>query len=170
MTIRTLTPALPSAWLSKECYRARKQTPEREAVCWPCGADEDSSCGEGHWGGRLKDLVSWCFEPSQTQRITPGLNTNFSLSPSYSFHKSLYHKSFFPQTTAQSLSAISECKTKKTNTCFGAYLYSASTQHGNLQPAGWPILFCGLTQKLVLATANTGKTQRRFWKKCRWMD
>ena len=38
-------------------------------------------------------LVSWCFEPSQPQRITSGLNTNFNLSPSYSFLKSSYHKS-----------------------------------------------------------------------------
>ena len=40
-------------------------------------------------------LVSWCFEPSQPQRITSGLNTNFTLSPSYSFHKSSYHKLCF---------------------------------------------------------------------------
>ena len=33
-------------------------------------------------------LVSWFFEPSQTQRITSGPNRNFTLSPSYSFHKS----------------------------------------------------------------------------------
>ena len=26
---------------------------------------------------------------------------------------------------------------------FWAYLYSAGIQHGNLPPAGWPILFCG---------------------------
>ena len=36
-------------------------------------------------------LVGWCFQPSQPQRITLGLNTNFILSPSYSFHKSLHH-------------------------------------------------------------------------------
>ena len=42
----------------------------------------------------LSQLVSWCFEPSQPRGITSGLNTNFNLSPSYSFHKSLYHKSF----------------------------------------------------------------------------
>ena len=41
----------------------------------------------------MSQLVSWCFEPSQPQRITSGLNTNFTLSPSYSFHKSSYHKS-----------------------------------------------------------------------------
>ena len=40
-------------------------------------------------------LFSWCFEPSQPQRITSGLNTNFTLSAGYSFHKSSYHKSSF---------------------------------------------------------------------------
>ena len=40
-------------------------------------------------------LVSWCFMPSQPQRITSGLNTIFTLSPSYSFHESSYHKSRF---------------------------------------------------------------------------
>ena len=37
-------------------------------------------------------LVSWCFEPSQAQRITSGLNTNFTISPSYSFHNSSNQK------------------------------------------------------------------------------
>ena len=36
-----------------------------------------------------------CFVPSQPQRTTSGLNTNFTLSPSYSFHKSSYHKPVF---------------------------------------------------------------------------
>ena len=39
--------------------------------------------------------VCWCFEPSQPQRITSGLNANFILFPSYSFHKSWYYKSCF---------------------------------------------------------------------------
>ena len=87
-------------------------------------------------------LVSWCFEPSQPQRITSGLNTNFTLSLSYSLHKS-----------------------HTTSHVFWAYLYSAGTQHGNLHQAGWPILFCGPTQEPVLATANTWKNRERFWKK-----
>ena len=33
-------------------------------------------------------LVGWCFEPSQPQRIISGLETNFSLSPSYSAQRS----------------------------------------------------------------------------------
>ena len=32
-------------------------------------------------------LVSWCFQPSQPQRITSGLKTNFTLFPSYLFHR-----------------------------------------------------------------------------------
>ena len=42
-----------------------------------------------------RELVSWCFEPCQLQTITSGLNTSFILSPTYSFHKSSYHKSCF---------------------------------------------------------------------------
>ena len=85
------------------------------------------------------------------QRIikdTSGLNTNFTLSPSYSFHKSSYRKSWL----------------------FLAYLYSAGTQHGNLHPAGWPILFCGPTQKPCVSHSKHRKNRERFWKKCRWMD
>ena len=72
---------------------------------------------------KFSQLVSWCFEPSQPRRITSALNTNFTLSPSYSFHKSSYHKSWG---------------------FFLAYLYSVDTQHGNLHPAGRPILFSDL--------------------------
>ena len=90
-------------------------------------------------------LLIWCFEPSQPQRITSGLNTNLTLSPSYSFHKSSYHKSCFVVVVV---------------VVFLAYLYSAGTQHGNLHPAGWPILVCGPTQEPVLATANTGEIGR----------
>ena len=69
------------------------------------------------------------FEPSQPQRTTSGQNTNFNLFPSYSF-TSHQTTSLFSQTTAQTLSTISERKTRKTITCFGAYLSSASAQHG----------------------------------------
>ena len=48
---------------------------------------------EGEISRLVAKLDSWCFEPSQPQRITSGLNRNFTLSPSYSFHKSSYHKS-----------------------------------------------------------------------------
>ena len=71
-----------------------------------CLAKQRDCCvqGQGHsngdnFGRRLsggyllngwtfcKQLVSWCFEPSQPQRIISGLKTNFSLSPSYSLNK-----------------------------------------------------------------------------------
>ena len=95
-------------------------------------------------------LLSWCFEPSQPQKITSGLNTYFTLSPSYSFHKSSHHN-------AQVM-------------FFWAYFYSTGAQHRNLHPAEWPNLFCRPTQEPLLATANAGKNWERFWKKCRWMD
>ena len=41
---------------------------------------------------------------------------------------------------------------------------NVSFQQGNLHPAGWPILFCGPTQEPVLATTNTRKNRKRFWK------
>ena len=50
---------------------------------------------------------------------------------------------------------------KNNKICFWAYLHSTSTQHGNLHPAGWPILFCWPTQEAVLAT---GKTREKFGK------
>ena len=53
---------------------------------------------------------------------------------------------------------------------FWAYLYSTGTQHGNVHPTVWRILFCEPTQEPVLATANTGKNRERFWNKCRWME
>ena len=54
--------------------------------------------------------------------------------------------------------------------CFFAYLYSAGTQHGNLPPAGWSILFCGLTQEPCVSHSQHRKNRERFWKKCRWID
>ena len=55
-----------------------------------------------------RQFVSRSLKPSQPQRITSGLNTNFNLFPSYSFHKSLYHQSFFLQTKAQILFTMSD--------------------------------------------------------------
>ena len=97
--------------------------------------------------GYTLKIVSGCFEPSQSQRITSGLNANSTLSPKYSFHKSSsYHKSCWVF-----------CSFVCLFVCFLAYLYSAGTQHGNLHPAGLPILFCRPTKEPMSATANTGK-------------
>ena len=63
-----------------------------------CGSERDV-VSKGCWYRCLLkmagQLVSWCFAPSQPQRTTSGLNTNFTLSPSQSFHKSSYHKVTF---------------------------------------------------------------------------
>ena len=76
----------------------------------------------------LFPAASWCFEPSQPQRIISGLKTNFSLSPTYSYHRSLYHKSLFLKPQLKLYPQF----WKNSNTCFGTHLYSAGTKHGNL--------------------------------------
>ena len=90
-------------------------------------------------------LVSWCFEPSQPQRITSGLNTNFTLSPSYSFHKSSYHRLFLFLTYY-----VPRALNKVICIRQGDLFYSS-----------------GLHRNHVLATANTGEIGRGFGKKCR---
>ena len=97
-----------------------------------------------------EELVSWCFEPSQPQMITSGLNTNFTLFPSYSFHKSSYHKSCFFVVV---FLPIYIPRALNTGTCLrkGDLFYSA-----------------GLHRNHVLATANTEKN--RVLEKCGWMD
>ena len=76
-------------------------------------------------------MVSWCFEPSQPQRITSGLNTNFTLSPSYSFHKSSHHLFFEPIYTPRAIST-------GTRILHSDPLHSAGDQHGNPHPAQRP--------------------------------
>ena len=56
------------------------------------------------------------------------------------------------------------------NTGFGAYLYSVGTQHGNLYQSS--VTTSRVTYFILqadtgtaLATANTGKSRERFWKK-----
>ena len=96
-------------------------------------------------------LVSWCFQPRQQQRIISGLKTNFNLSAIVIHSTSLFYSNH---------SFLS-------NTYFGTYLRSVALDTGTyisglLRWAGWPTLFCGPTQQPVLATANTAKTPESF--------
>ena len=76
----------------------------------------------------VSQLVSWCFEPSQPQRITSGLNTNFTLYPSHSFHQSSYHKTC--------LQPIYIPRALNTGTCIqqGDLFYSAGLHRIRCQP------------------------------------
>ena len=85
-----------------------------------------------------------------------------SLSPSYSFHKSSYHKSLFSKTTAQIISTISEHKPRKAITYFGAYSYSAGTQHGNLQQLS--VLMSRVTYFILQAHTGTGASRSQHRK------
>ena len=68
---------------------------------------------------------------------------------------------FSSNDSSNSIHSFGTQNQKNSNTCFGAYLYSVGTQHRNLHPTGWPILFCWPTQEAVLAT---GKTREKFGK------
>ena len=58
-----------------------------------------------------------------------------------------------------------------TSHAFLAYFYSAGTQHGNLYPAGWPILLCGPTQETCVSHSQHRRNRESFFfNKCRWMD
>ena len=96
----------------------------------------------------VAQLVSWCFEPSQPQRITSGLNTNFTISPSYSIHKSSYHK-----------------------TCFFLSLF-IFWRYSTRKPASGRVSYfilqaCTGTMCLPQPTQEHWE---RFGKKCRWTD
>ena len=99
-------PGTSALYMPAEEYRnspMSKQTPTLQAKGLPVLREEVETAvlktPQGQAGRQPVQpcsVVSWCFEPSQPQRIPSGLNTNFNLSPNFSFHKSLYHKSFFP--------------------------------------------------------------------------
>ena len=138
------------------------------------------TCSNTKMGNQWEEvswLVTWCFEPSQPQKITSGLKTNFSQSPRYLFHKSLNHMSVFSLSLSLSNRSsdsihkfgMQNQKNDDTLKTFLAYLYTMMTQHGNLHPTRWRILFYGPTQEPVLATANTGKTRNtETWQHKQW--
>ena len=96
-------PSLPFVCWLRVFERALRGTCEGSIMRW-----------KGEAGPLSIYLLSWCFEPSQPQRISSGLNTNFNLQVIYF--------------TSVLLLLL-----------FLAYSYSAGTQHGNLHPAGRPI-------------------------------
>ena len=101
-----------------------------------------------HWSVKQGQLLTWYFEPSQPQRITSGLKTNFTLSPDYSFHKSSYHKS-----------------------CFLSLFVVRG--HSTREPASGMVTYFILrayTETGVSHSQHRKKNRKRFWKKCRWMD
>ena len=101
----------------------------------------------------LNVLVSWCFELSQPQRITSGLNKKL-----HSISKLFVSQIVIPQ--VMFFEPIYIPRALNTGTCINRLW----------KRAGWPILFRGSTQELELARANVGKTRERFYKKWRWMD
>ena len=80
------------AWLSKRKWITLTQRERRNIL--PLALNTYAHMHR-HNRKRERELVSCCIEPSQPKRIISGLKTNFNLSPTYSFHQSLHHKSLF---------------------------------------------------------------------------
>ena len=90
----------------------------------------------------LDDMYNWlvislCFEPSQPQndyvRDESKLQCISYLSIPQVF---VLQVSFFSNHNSNYIYNFGTQTQKNKNTCFGACLYSAGTQHGNLHPAG----------------------------------
>ena len=96
----------------------------------------------------VSQLVSWCFEPSQPQRITSGLNTNVTPSPSYSFYRSSYH----------------------TSCCFQPIYIPWALNMGTCIQQGDVFYFAGLYRNRCQPQPTQEKNWERFWEKCRCMD
>ena len=85
----------------------------------------------------------------------------------------------FSQTTTQTIATISEHKPWKlqqqNHTCFGAYLYSEGTKHGNLHQLS--VTVSRMTYFILPAHTGTGvshsqhrKYSEEVLEKCNWMD
>ena len=115
-------------------------------------------------------LVSWCLEPSQPQRITLGLKTNFNLSPNYSFHKSLYRKSLFPKPQLKFYPQFRNVNQEKQLHMFWSLFTFLG--HSTREPASSRVTYFILR---VYTGTDVSHSQHRkksgeVWKKCRWMD
>ena len=66
--------------------------------------------------------------------------------------------SFFSSHNSNSIQNFGMQTQKDNSTCFGVCLYSVGTQHRNLHPARWPILFYGPTQEPVWVKWSSFRT------------
>ena len=87
-------------WLSfslRPCFLSPEATFLLLSFCFLTGLKEEEGKERRGGGGREDNLVRWCSEPSQPQRIISGLKTNFCLFLSYSVQKSQnrFSKNYF---------------------------------------------------------------------------
>ena len=130
--------------------------------------DSDYSSAEFILNEKTKKLYFLTLDGIPNRKCDLNVENNFSYS--VGAFGAVNHKGLHQGWTQTSLYLQVIHKSFYHKSCFWAYLYSTGTQHGNLHPTGWPILFCGPTQEPVIATADTEKKLGEVWKKCRWMD
>ena len=80
-----------------DCYRQTLMKVGSQRHC--CGDRTMLRVVRPNHGPYCWTMLRVSFEPRQSQRIISGLKTNFNISPSYSFRKSLYLVSFSKITT-----------------------------------------------------------------------
>ena len=101
-------------------------------------------------------LKFWTFSVTFTLTTTEQLVSSLVGALSPVNHKRFHHG--WIQTSLY-LQVIHFTSHHPTSNMFWAYLYSTGTQHGNLHPAGWPILFCRPTQEPCVSHSQ----HRRNW-------
>ena len=106
-------------------------------------------------GEQRTQLASECFEPCQPQRMISGLKTTFSLI-SYVIHPTSHSTTslFFSNPNSNFTYNFGTQTLKNNNTCFGAYLYSMSTQDGNLHQLS--VTISRVTCLILQAHTGTG--------------
>ena len=88
-----------------------------------------------HDGKRKRELVSWCFEPRQPQKITSGVERKVQSIPKLFIPQVIISQiSFFSDHNSAAMHNFGTQALKNVNTCSGADSYSLGTQHGNLHP------------------------------------
>ena len=117
-------------------------------------------------------LVSWCFESSQPERITSGLKTNFNQppTPTYPFHKLLYHKSLFLKPQLKFYSQFWNANPDKQQHMFWSLMFSEHSSSGTCTQQGDTFYSAGLhrnrcqpliQEKLERIWKNAGEWTRR---------
>ena len=111
----------------------------------------------------ISQLVLWA--QSNTKDYIRAENKLQSISQIFIPQVIIPYVSFFSNRSSNCIHNFGTPPQEHSNKCFRGYLYSAGTQHGNQHQlsvtwAGWPILFCGPTHELVLATANAATRER----------
>ena len=145
------SPDFPLCWLwltHGSCVGPQKKTGHPAGCRFPCWVPAEYKHDlwyDDLWNEWLGDTVTFVFSPDVI--LSGWLGSKHQLN-----------------NVSLCLQLIHFTSHHTTSQVFWAYGYSAGTQHGNLHPAGWPILFCGPTQEPCVSHSQQGRNRERVWK------